>query len=69
MLQAIANEENIAVSQEEIDAAIAEGVEKGGYADADELIADRGEDNFEDYVMCDKVLTLLKENAVITNYE
>jgi len=65
MLQAIANREGITVSQEEIDAILQEGVEKGGYESVDALKQDMGKDNFEDDVMCDKVLALLKENAII----
>lgn len=66
MLQAIANQEGITVSQEEIDAALQEGAENGGYGSVEELKTDMGEDNYEDYVMCDKVMAILKENAVIT---
>lgn len=66
MLQAIANKEGITVSQEEIDDALQEAVENGGYADVDSLKTELGEDNYEDYVMCDKVLALLKESAVVT---
>lgn len=67
MLQAIANAEGITVSQEEVDDALQEGAENGGYESVDALKADMGNENFEDYVMCEKVLALLKENAVITN--
>ncbi|MBO5094963.1 MAG: trigger factor [Lachnospiraceae bacterium] len=66
MLQAIANKEGITVTQEEIDAALQEGAENGGYESADELKADLDTDNYEDYVMSDKVMELLRENAVIT---
>lgn len=66
MLQAIANAEQITVSQEEIEAALEAATEEGGYESVAALKADMGDDHYEDYVMCDKVLELLRENAVIT---
>lgn len=66
MLQAIANTEQITVSQEEIEAALEAAAEEGGYESVAALKADMGDDHYEDYVMCDKVLELLRENAVIT---
>ncbi len=66
MLQAIANQEGITVSQEERDAYMQEVMESGGYESVDELEADMGEEDYEDFVMCQKVLDFMKENAVIT---
>lgn len=66
MLQAIANREGITVSQEDIDAALQERTEKGGYENVEALKADLGADYYEDYAMSDKVLAFLRENAVIT---
>lgn len=66
MMQAIANAEGITVTQEEVDAQLEEAAENSGYESVAALKADMGDDNYEDYVMCDKVLALLRENAVIT---
>ena len=66
MLQAIANAEGITVSQEDIDAALETEAAEGGYESVEALKADMGDDNYEDYVMCDKVLAFLRENAVVT---
>lgn len=66
MMQAVANAEGITVSQEEIDAALEEAAAANNYASVAALKADMGDDNYEDYVMCDKVLEVLKEQAVIT---
>lgn len=66
MMQAIANAEGITVSQEEIDAALQRRAEHGGYASVEEWKRDQGEDNYEDYAMSDKVVGILRENAVIT---
>lgn len=66
MLQAIANQEGITVSQEDIDAALQKRAERGGYENVEALKADLDGDNYEDYAMSDKVLAFLRENAVIT---
>lgn len=66
MLQAVANAEGITVSQEEVDAALEEAAGNNGYESTETFLADMGEEHYEDYVMCDKVLTLIRENAVIT---
>ena len=69
MMQAIANAEGITVSEEEINAALEEAVVSGGYDSVEQLKADMGEDNYEDYVMFDKVLEVLRDNAVVTELE
>lgn len=66
MLQAVANAEGITVSQDEVDAALQEAADNNGYESTEALLADMGEEHYEDYVMCDKVLTLIRENAIIT---
>lgn len=66
MLQAVANAENIEVTSAEIEEALKTAAAESGYGSVDALKADMGDDNYEDYVMCDKVLELLKANAVIT---
>ncbi len=66
MLQEIANREGITVTQKEVDAALEEAAAEGGFESVDKLKEAGGDENYEDYVMCEKVLALLKENAVIT---
>ncbi len=68
MLQAVANAEGITVSQEEVDAMLSEQAQAGGYESVEALKADLDYDNYEDYVMCDKVLAFLREQAVISEY-
>ena len=69
MMQAIANAEGITVSQEEVDATLQREAEEGGYESVEQLKTDMGADSYEDYVMFEKVLTFLVENAVITDAE
>lgn len=69
MLQAIANEEGITVTQEEIDAALQKRAESSGYESVEALKADLNSPNYEDYAMCDKVMAFLQDNAVITEVE
>ncbi len=68
MLQAVANAEGITVSQEEVDTMLSEQAQAGGYESVDALKADLDYDNYEDYVMCDKVLAFLREQAVVSEY-
>ena len=68
MLQAIANAEQITVSQEEVDAYLQEAAENRGYESVSALQADLGFDHYEDFVMCEKVLALMRDSAVITEY-
>lgn len=66
MLQAVANLENISVSEEEVKEALEKAASEGGYESVDALKEEIGDENYEDYVMCEKVLDFLKANAVIT---
>lgn len=65
MLQAIANKEGIQVTKEEADGALEEAAVENGYTSVEDFRAVIGEESYQDYVMCDKVLAFLKENAVI----
>ena len=69
MLQAIANQEGITVSQEEIDEALQKRAESNGYESVEALKGDLNSPNYEDYAMCDKVMAFLQDNAVITEIE
>ena len=68
MLQAVANAEGITVSQEEVDAELSAMAQAGGYESVDVLKEDPEYAHYEDYIMCDKVLTFLREQAVISEY-
>lgn len=70
ILQAIANEQGLNPTQQEIDAVRTEGMEKGGYNNLNAYKEAVGEEyytqNIRDYLMADKVTAYLKENSVIT---
>ncbi len=67
-LQAVANAEKITVSQEEVETVLQQEAQTRGYESVEALKADLALDHYEDYVMCDKVMAFLRENAVITEY-
>lgn len=65
LLQSVANAEGIKFTKEEVDAALEQEAVKGGYASVDALKEAMGDDSYEDYLMCQKVMVVLRENAVI----
>lgn len=70
ILQAIANEQNLNPTEEEIETARKEGMEQGGYESLEaykEAVGDMYyNQNIRDYLMAEKVTDYLKENAVIS---
>lgn len=69
MLQAIANKEGVTVTEAEVQAAMEADAQKGGYDSVETFKEVVGDDNYEDYVMCDKVLKIMKDSAVIKEPE
>ncbi len=66
LMQAIANAEKIDVSKDEIDAMIKKEIDNGDFASEEELRRSLGDEDIRDYVMAEKVMNVLKDNAVIT---
>ncbi len=66
LMQAIANAEKIDVSKTEIDEMIKKEIDNGDFASEEELRKSLGDEDIRDYVMAEKVMNVLKENAVIT---
>ncbi len=66
LMQAIANAEKIEVSKDEINAMIKKEIDNGDFASEEELKKSLGDEDIRDYVMADKVMNILKDNAVIT---
>lgn len=66
-LQAIANKENLNISDEELDTLLQEKAEEAGASSVEEYMGDQTKEDFRENFMYDKVLDFLKENAVITN--
>ncbi|MCR4706050.1 MAG: trigger factor [Lachnospiraceae bacterium] len=66
LMQAIANAEKIDVSKDEINEMIKKEIDNGDFASEEELRKSLGDEDIRDYVMAEKVMNVLKENAVIT---
>ncbi len=66
LLQAIANKEGLQMTQEEIDAKMAEEMEKYEIETKEELLGTASEEQYANFYMCRKVLEFLAEKATIT---
>ena len=66
MLQAIANAEGIELTQDEIDAAVSDRVEAYGYDSVEDFKKSADMETFKEFLMADKVMDFLMENAAIT---
>ncbi len=66
-LQAVANKENLNISDEELDSILLERAESVGYTTVEEFIGETPKEQYREYFMYEKVLDYLVENAVVTN--
>lgn len=66
-LQAVANQENLGINDEELDATLQEYSAAAGYATVEEYLAGESKETYRAYLMCEKVLNFMVENAVINN--
>lgn len=69
LYQAIANAENLAVTEEEIQAEAAQNAASGAYESADAFLESVGRDTVTDHLMRTKVLQFLRERTTITEVE
>ncbi|MCM1261734.1 MAG: trigger factor [Butyrivibrio sp.] len=67
MFQAIADVEGLNVSDEEFNNAMSENAATYGYASVEELKEEIDEEEFREYLMAEKVMDFLVENAVVKN--
>ena len=63
--QAIANAENLTVTDEEMDEQLQKYVEDYGLSSVEELLGDTDKEDYRDFFMFDKVIDYLIENAVV----
>lgn len=66
-LQAVANKENLNISDEELDQMIQDRATAAGYDTIEEYIGETSKEDYREYFLYDKVLDYLVENAQITN--
>lgn len=64
--QAVANAENLNISDEELDEMLMEYAESAGYTSIEEYIGETSKEDYREYFLYDKVLNYLVENAVIS---
>jgi trigger factor len=65
-MQAVANREDLNVSDEELDERIASDMAAGNFATEAELLGGGTKEDYREYLMFDKVMTFLLDNAVVT---
>ena len=69
VMQAIADAEGLSVTDEELDAEIETNAGSLGYDDVEEYRASLDVEGYREYMMSEKVLDFLLENAVVTDVE
>lgn len=65
-LQAVANAENLNISDEELETMLSERATASGYASVEEYVGETDKEEFREYFMFEKVLNYLVENSVIS---
>lgn len=65
-VQAIANAENLNISDEELEQILTEGAQAAGVASAEEYLGAIDREEYREYCMFEKVLDFLIENAVVS---
>lgn len=66
-LQAVANRENLNIGDEELNTTLQEYAANAGYDTVEEFIGEGSMEDYRNYLMCEKVLDFLVENAVTNN--
>ncbi len=66
LFQAIADAEGIDVTDEEVDEELADTVQSYGYESVEDFKKNEDVEEFREYLMANKVMEFLKENAVVT---
>lgn len=65
--QAVANAENLGVDDEELNTTMQEYATNAGYETVEEFIGDNSIEDYRDYLMYQKVMDFLVQNAVVNN--
>lgn len=65
-MQAVANRENLNISDEELDSMLLDYATQAGYDSIEEYIGETSKEDFREYFMYEKVFDFLVENAVVT---
>jgi trigger factor len=66
-LQAVANREDLNISDEELDETLLGYAQNYGYSTIEEYIGDNSKEDYREYLMMNNVLQFLMDNAVVNN--
>jgi trigger factor len=64
--QAVANREDLNITDEELDERMAEDMAAGNYATEAEFLGETTREDYREYLMFDRVMTFILDNAVVT---
>jgi trigger factor len=64
--QAVANREGLNISDEEMETRLAEDMAAGNYATEEEYLGETTKEDYREYLMFDKVMTFIVDNAIVT---
>ena len=64
-MQAVANREGLNIDDEELNTTLLEYANNAGYDTVEEYVGDTSLEDYRDYLMYEKVLAFLTENAVV----
>lgn len=67
-LQAVANAENLNITDEELQENLEQYASQGGYDSVEEFLGELDREEYREYFMFEKVLEFLSQNAQITEY-
>ncbi len=67
VLLEVAKQENLTVTDEEVEAALATNAAANGFASVEEYLGQNSVETFKSYLICEKALQFMVDNAVIIN--
>jgi trigger factor len=65
--QAVANREDLNITDEELATRLAEDMAAGNYTTEEEFLGESTKEDYRDYLMFDKVTTFIVDNAIVTS--
>lgn len=68
VFQAVANAENLNITDEELQETLEQYANQGGYATVEDLLGELDREEYREYFMFERVLEFLTQNAQITEY-
>lgn len=66
-LRELAKQENLTITDEELETILSENAAAQGYSSVDEFLGDTSRDTYKSYLICQRALQFMVDNAVINN--